>query len=130
MSGPGAFGAYKHKLRLAHGDRHICLLGPGGVSGIMSKPEMLGRLSMRLVPLVAWGALLPALIRGDAQRTPPTAGPQDGVRYQAVNKAGRIDGTVTRYFCSLAGQFLENSNREWASSMTLGWRRYAEVLNR
>jgi hypothetical protein len=130
MSGPGAFGAYKHGLRLAHGDRHICLLGPGGVSGIVSKLERLGRLIMRLVLLVAWDALLPAPIRGDTQRTPATASPQDGIRYQTVNRTARIDGAVTRYFCSLAGQFLENSNREWASSMTLGWRRYAEVLNR
>jgi hypothetical protein len=64
------------------------------VSGVMSKLERLGRMSMRLVSPVAWGALLPAPICGDPQSTPPTAGRQERVSYQKVNRACRVDALV------------------------------------
>jgi len=85
---------------------------------------------MRLAPLVVWGALLLAPIRPDAQTTPPTARPQEDVSYQAVNSVGRIEVVAIQYFCSLAAQFLKNSNRDCASSMALWLWRNAELLNR
>jgi hypothetical protein len=56
MSGPSA--AYERKLRFACVARYASSSGPRSVNGVMSRVEMFGRLIMRLVPLVAWGALL------------------------------------------------------------------------
>ena len=55
---------------------------------------------------------------------------QEDVSYRTVNSVGRIEVVATQYFCSLAAQFIENSNRDCASSMTLWLCRNAELLNR
>jgi hypothetical protein len=47
----------------------------------------------------------------DAQTTPTTARPQEDVSHQAENGLRPIKVIATQYFCSIAAQFLKNSNR-------------------
>ena len=62
-SGQGAATAHECSLRFEHGERYTCLSGAGSVSGFIKWLELVGRLLMRFLPLVAWGTLLLAPIR-------------------------------------------------------------------
>jgi len=94
MSGQGAAAAYERKRGFAYGERHTCLSGPGSVSGVVSRRELLGRLTMRLVPLVAWGALLRVPLRGEGQSRPPSARPRKGAKGQIVKSTAWIYAMV------------------------------------
>ena len=119
MSEQGASAAHEYNLRFEYAERYTFSSALGSVSCIMRPTEMVCRSMMRLAPLVVWRLLLRAPIRPDAQTTPPTARPLEDVSHRAVNAVGRIEVAATQYFCSLAPQFLENSNGDCASSMTI-----------
>jgi len=119
MSEQGASAAHEYNLRFEYAERYTFSSALGSVSCIMRPTQKVCRSMMRLAPLVVWRLLLRAPIRPDAQTTPPTARPLEDVSHRAVNGVGRIEVAATQYFCSLAPQFLENSNGDCASSMTI-----------